>query len=90
MLDKTPIRGRDADDRPASRVPYSAPNASSWYQAPSSSRARMASDPFRNARQAILAVPAGTAGHGCGCIDMMTRFCGREQEQGKTSAAPGL
>jgi hypothetical protein len=35
-----------------------------------------------------LAVPAGTSGHGCGCIDMMTRFCGREQEQGKAPAAP--
>ena len=71
----------------APRVPYSAPNASSWYQAPSSSRARIASDPFRNARLATLAVPAGTSGHGCGCIDMMTRFCGREQEQGKAPAA---
>jgi len=67
----------------APRVPYSARNASSWHQAPSSSRARIASDPFRNARFAILAVLAGTCGHGCGCIDMMTRFCGREQEQGK-------
>jgi hypothetical protein len=35
-----------------------------------------------------LAVPAGTTGYGCGCIDMMTRFCGREQEQGKAPAAP--
>ena len=66
----------------APRVPYSALNASSWHQAPSSSRARIASDPFRNARLATLAVPAGTSGHGCGCIDMMTRFCDREQEQG--------
>jgi hypothetical protein len=67
----------------APRVPYVPPNASSWHQAPSSSRARIASDPFRNARFAIFAVLAGTAGHGCGCIDMMTRFCDREQEQGK-------
>jgi hypothetical protein len=72
----------------APRVPYSAPNASSAHQAPSSSRARIASDPFRNARLAILAVLAGTSGHGCGCIDMMTRFCGREQEHGKAPAAP--
>jgi hypothetical protein len=48
----------------APRVPYSARNASSWHQAPSSSRARIASDPFRNARFAIFAVPAGTSGHG--------------------------
>ena len=71
----------------APRTPYVTPNASSEHQAPSSSRARIASDPFRNARLAILAVLAGTSGHGCGCIDMMTRFCGREQEQGKASAA---
>ena len=71
----------------APRVPYVTLNASSWYQAPSSSRARIASDPFRNARLATLAVPAGTSGHGRGCIDMMTRFCGREQEQGKAPAA---
>ena len=71
----------------APRVPYVALNASSWHQAPSSSRARIASDPFRNARFATLAVLAGTAGHGCGCIDMMTRFCDREQEQGKRPAA---
>ena len=71
----------------APRVPYVARNASSWHQAPSSSRARIASDPFRNARFATLAVLAGTSGHGCGCIDMMTRFCGREQEQGKAPAA---
>jgi putative transposase len=32
-----------------------------------------------------LAVLAGTSGHGCGCIDMMTRFCDREQEHGKTT-----
>ena len=32
-------------------------------------------------RFATLAVPAGTSGHGCGCIDMMTRFCEQEQEQ---------
>ena len=56
----------------APRVPYVARNASSWHQAPSSSRARIASDPFRNARFATLAVLAGTSGHGCGCIDMMT------------------
>ncbi|HJY69314.1 MAG TPA: hypothetical protein VJ254_21550 [Streptosporangiaceae bacterium] len=71
----------------APRVPYVARNASSWHQAPSSSRARIASDPLRNARFATLAVPAGTSGHGSGFIDMMTRFCGREQEQGKTPAA---
>jgi len=69
----------------APRVPYVTLNASSEHQAPSSSRARIASDPFRNARFATLAVLAGTAGHGCGCIDMMTRFCDREQEQGKTT-----
>ena len=71
----------------APRTPYITLNASSEHQAPSSSRARIASDPFRNARFAIFAVPAGTSGHGCGCIDMMTRFCGREQEQGKAPAA---
>jgi hypothetical protein len=67
----------------APRTPYAPRNASSGHHAPSSSRARIASDPFRNARLATLAVPAGTSGHGRGCIDMMTRFCGREQEQGK-------
>src|SRR5439155_25127429 len=72
----------------APRTPYAAANASSWHQAPSSSRARIASDPFRNARFATLAVLAGTAGHGCGCIDMMTRFCDREQEQGKIRTQP--
>jgi len=71
----------------APRTPYAPLNDSSWHHAPSPSRARIASDPFRNARLATLAVPAGTSGHGRGCIDMMTRFCGREQEQGKAPAA---
>jgi hypothetical protein len=46
------------------------------YQAPSSSRARIARLPFRNAFLATRAVAAGTSGHGFGCIDMTTRFCG--------------
>lgn len=70
----------------APRTPYAAANASSWHQAPSSSRARIASDPFRNARFATLAVSAGTSGHGLGCTHMMTRFCGREQGTRKTPA----
>jgi hypothetical protein len=74
----------------APRTLYAALNTSSWHQAPSSSRARIASDPFRNARLATLAVPAGTSGHARGCIDMMTRFCGREQKQGKAPAATRL
>ena len=65
------------------RVPYAAPNASSSYQLPSSSRARIASDPFRNAFLATLTVSAGTSGHGRGCIDMVTRFCGREGGRGR-------
>jgi hypothetical protein len=47
---------------------------------PSSSRARIASAPFRNALLATLAVSAGTSGHGRGCMDMMTRFCSRTGE----------
>ena len=67
------------------RVPYAAPNASSSYQLPSSSRARIASDPFRNAFLATLTVSAGTSGHGRGCIDMVTRFCGREGGRGRAA-----
>jgi hypothetical protein len=47
----------------------------------------MGSDPpLRNALFATRAVSSGTSGHGLGRIDMMTRFCGREREQGKTPA----
>ena len=74
----------------APRTPYTPLNASSRHQAPSSSRARIASDPLRNARLATLAVSAGTSGHGCGCIDMMTRFCGREQRRNNAGRTPGL
>jgi hypothetical protein len=36
---------------------------------------------IRQARYLGLdAVSAGTSGHGRGCIDMVTQFCGREQE----------
>jgi len=41
----------------------------------------IASIPFRDAFLAILAVSAGTSGHGCGCIDMTTRSCGRKREE---------
>jgi hypothetical protein len=48
---------------------------------------RIASDPpLRNAARATRAVSSGTSGHGPGCIDMMTRFCGRERGQGKVPA----
>jgi hypothetical protein len=54
----------------APRAPYAPANAPSSHQAPSSSRARIASDPFRNAALATRAVSAGTSGHGRGCIDI--------------------
>ena len=38
---------------------------------------------WRNALFTIRAVSAGTSGHGCGCIDMITPSCGREHERGK-------
>ena len=48
----------------------------------------MASDPpLRNALFATRAVSSGTSGHGFGCIDMMTRFCGPERGQGNRTAA---
>ena len=56
-----------------------APYAALSHQAPSSSRAQITSDPFRNALWATRAVSDGPCGHGHGFIDMTTRFCGQEQ-----------
>ena len=65
------------------RTGYAAAKSASSYHEPSSSRIRMASDPpLRNALFATRAVSSGTSGHGFGCIDTMTRFCGRIRGQG--------
>ena len=67
------------------RTGYAPANSPSAYQAPSSSRILIGSDPcFLNALFATWAVTAGTSGHGFGCIDMTTRSCRRERQREKT------